>query len=440
MCTTVPFNSIAFREKVVHIGVQILGISQCFKWFVHMLSDTWLKTQINRTHERAFTRSDRDGLGARISPKGKITFQVRYRLNKKPGRMDVGSYPATSLKKAREYCAQVNRWAEEGHDPRYQRLLDRQEMAKAVAVDVRGLFSQWYESYCKEVKANPGAVLATFELHVFPAIGKLPADKATTHTWMTLLEKVKRSAPSIAERILVNAKQMYRWGFQRNIMTSMPLQHIYAKSDLQIKKNATRRILNDKEIMLIWDALNNSKMSFKNSIFTKLCLMYGCRNGELRLSNIEHWDMDNQTWIVPAKNHKTGIKSGKPIIRPYFGDAIDLVGEAILISPNDGFGPVFCNSGDVERMSNKAPLQFPYNIMQWVRKHHGINMEHWSMHDLRRTMRTRISAFTRPDIAEMMVGHVMPGEQGVYDHHNYLSEQRESYCEWWALIKDMTAK
>lgn len=404
-----------------------------------MLSDTWLKTQLNRTHEKAFIRTDRDGLGARISPKGKITFQVRYRLNKKPGRVDVGSYPATSLKKAREYCAQVNSWAEEGHDPRYQRLLDRQEKAKAVAVDVRELFVQWYESYCKPVKAYPDAILATFELHVFPAIGKLPADKVPTHTWMLLLESIKRSTPSIAERILVNAKQMYRWGYQRNIMTNMPLQHIYAKSDLQIKKNKTQRVLNDQEIKLVWDALGNSRMSHKNAIFTKLCLMYGCRNGEMRLSNIEHWDVDAQIWTVPAENHKTGVKSGESIIRPYFGAALDLIGQAIAISPSDGHGPIFCNSGDVQRMSNKAPLQFPYNIMQWVRRHHGINMDHWSMHDLRRTMRTRISSFTRPDIAEMMIGHVMPGEQGVYDHHDYLVEQRKSYEKWWDTLEDITS-
>ena len=105
---------------------------------------------------------------------------------------------------------------------------------------------------------------------------------------MTPLEGVKRRTPSIAERIIVNAKQMYRWGYQRGIMGNMPIQHIYARSDLQIKKNSFKRVLSDEEIRLVWDALDNSRMTRKNALFVKLCLMYGCRNGEMRLNDIEH--------------------------------------------------------------------------------------------------------------------------------------------------------
>ena len=244
---------------------------------------------------------------------------------------------------------------------------------------------------------------------------------------MTPREGVKRRTPSIAERILVNAKQMYRWGYQRGIMSNMPIQHIYARSDLQIKKNSVKRVLSDEEIRLVWDALDNSRMTRKNALFVKLCLMYGCRNGEMRLSNIEHWDAGAGKWTVPAENHKTGAKSGKPIIRPFFGKAIELVNEAASLSMQGNKGPLFYNANDTTRMSNKSPLQLPYNIMQWVKRHHGVDMEHWSMHDLRRTMRTRIASFTPPHIAEMMIGHVMPGGWKVYDHHDYLEEQAESY-------------
>jgi len=47
-------------------------------------------------------KTDRDGLSARVSCLCKITFQYRYRWNVKGERVDIGTYPATSLKEARD--------------------------------------------------------------------------------------------------------------------------------------------------------------------------------------------------------------------------------------------------------------------------------------------------------------------------------------------------
>ena len=58
-------------------------------------------------------------------------------------------------------------------------------------------------------------------------------------------------------------------------------------------------------------------------------------------------------------------------------------------------------------------------------------MEHWSLHDLRRTARTNFSSFSKNrDIHEIMLGHVLPNNQGVYDLHSYVAEQTEVYEKW----------
>jgi len=43
------------------------------------LSDTWLKAHHGKERPALAERGDRDGLSVRVSPKGKITFQLRYR-------------------------------------------------------------------------------------------------------------------------------------------------------------------------------------------------------------------------------------------------------------------------------------------------------------------------------------------------------------------------
>lgn len=46
---------------------------------------------------------------------------------------------------------------------------------------------------------------------------------------------------------------------------------------------------------------------------------------------------------------------------------------------------------------------------------------------LGKTMRTGVAELTQPHVAEMMLGHKLPGIWQIYDKHTYLEEQREAY-------------
>ena len=94
-------------------------------------------------------------------------------------------------------------------------------------------------------------MLRTFEIHVFPRIGNLPAGKVTLHEWLDLLEKRATERPGIAERILINAKQMLKWAVKRRLIADSPLAGINAKEDLQIRKVVGARSLTDDEIVRV---------------------------------------------------------------------------------------------------------------------------------------------------------------------------------------------
>ena len=61
------------------------------------LSEAWLKAQLGKDREKIEEFADRDAMGVRITPKGKIIFQLRYRYNGKQNRLDLGSYPKRHL-------------------------------------------------------------------------------------------------------------------------------------------------------------------------------------------------------------------------------------------------------------------------------------------------------------------------------------------------------
>ena len=61
--------------------------------------------------------------------------------------------------------------------------------------------------------------------------------------------------------------------------------------------------------------------------------------------------------------------------------------------------------------------------------------DRWVIHDLRRTARSLMSrAGVRPDIAERVLGHAIPGVEGVYDRHSYAEEKAEALGKLAALV------
>ena len=46
-------------------------------------------------------------------------------------------------------------------------------------------------------------------------------------------------------------------------------------------------------------------------------------------------------------------------------------------------------------------------------------------------------AGVRPDISERVLGHVIPGVEGVYDRHSYLDEKRDALEKLATMVYDI---
>ena len=390
------------------------------------LTESWLKANLNKVRTKKLIKVDRDGLNARLSPKGKITYMLRYYYNNKRHDLDIGTYPLMSLKEARAEVTRLRKKLERGHNPKVVRQLERQ--AIIAAKSLQAIFDLWYETYCIKNKKGHAKIKRSFEIHVFPRIGKLPAEKVTLHEWLDILEGLAEKKPAIAERLLVNAKQMLKFAVKRKLIPSNPLSEIYAKDDLQIKKRAVDRTLSDEEIRMLWLAVDQSRITPKNKLFVKLCLIYGCRNGELRVAEKTHFDFNTMVWTIPPENHKLGKNTGKPLLRPITPSIEIYLKKAFALSGASKY--VFTNDGSHEVMGLRAPLAIPYNIMQYLRRHEGYELAHFSMHDLRRTARSNFSTLTEFHIAEIMLGHSIGRIVQTYDKYDYLEEQDMAYEAW----------
>lgn len=390
------------------------------------LTESWLKANLNKTRTKKLIKIDRDGLNARLSPKGKITYMLRYYYNNKRNDLDIGTYPLTSLKEARVEVTRLRKKLEQGHNPKVVRQLERQ--AIIAAKSLQALFDLWYETYCIKNKKGHVEIKRSFEIHVFPRVGSLPAEKIDLHEWLSILEGLADKKPAIAERVLVNAKQMLKFAVKRKLITSNPLSDIYAKEDLQIKKRSVDRTFSDEEIKMFWVAVDRSRITPKNKLFMKLCLIYGCRNGELRVAEKAHFDFKKMVWTIPPENHKLGKNSGKPLLRPITKSIESYLKQAFELSGLSKY--VFTNDGLDEVLGKRAPLALPYNVMQYLRRHESYELAHFSTHDLRRTARSNFSTLTEFHVAEIMLGHSIGRIVQTYDKYDYLKEQAAAYEAW----------
>jgi integrase len=65
-------------------------------------------------------------------------------------------------------------------------------------------------------------------------------------------------------------------------------------------------------------------------------------------------------------------------------------------------------------------------------------VEPFVIHDIRRTMRTGLSALPVPDLVrELVIGHAKPGLHKVYDQHAYLNEKRQALELWAGRLRDI---
>lgn len=279
------------------------------------ITETWLKANYNKARDKVEEFADRDAMSVRVSAKGKITFQLRFRMEGKAARIDIGTYPNVSLKDARDKSQELRAQIEKGLDPRLERKLQKHK-STVQNITLKELYDSWAEKYLFKNKKSAQEISRSFELHVFPKIGDLPADRISMQHWLDLLEPLAEQVPFVAERILSNGKQMMSWAVRRQACTNNPLVDINPKVDLHIEYVPKDRTLSDPELANIWRSLMRSRMFIRNRIFVQLCFVYGCRSGELRVAEKSHIDKDKMIWTIPAENHKTGLKSGKPLLRP----------------------------------------------------------------------------------------------------------------------------
>lgn len=412
-----------------------------------MLYVTTLNSYLNKERKDELTLADGKALFAVISKKGTISFQYRPTLKCRTRiKMVLGRFPEMALQEARELVTEYRAKIAHGQDPRKIQAAKIQENIKELTF--LEMYEYWYETQCIKNKKNHQQHKRSYEIHVAPIVSSILYKDIKISTWANIFESLSNRVPGIAERLLVDLKQVVKHNINHGRIKHANSLANFTASDFNISKNQTKRRLSDNEIELFFTSIDNSAMADKNKIYMELLLYYGCRSCELRLTEVSWLDFENGLWTVPYHLHKTGHKTHMPLVRPITNDAEQLWRRAIEISASERY--VFTkmlNRKDQsqECMTKGSAEDLPNSLIRWNSlnntQYNGIecdlNWEHWSNHDLRRTARSNWSRMGPWAVCEKMLGHKLPGESDVYDYYGYIDEMTLIYNQWYAYLQEL---
>jgi integrase len=375
------------------------------------------------------------GFGVRVTERGQKTFVLvaRFPGADNPTRRALGDYGELTLWAAR---TKARRWLEliqAGKDPTAEEERAKRETLRKQ----KHTFALVAEEFIKRhVSKTRKAVVAAREIRrefIDRWATRPITDIDQSDVKAVLRAAVDRNAPYQAHNLLVHIRSLFNWAIAQGDygLDHSPCDRLQPK--MVIGKKAIRtRVLRDDELRLLWKATDD--MDYPYGPLFRLLAITGQRKSEVAEARWSEFDLKGKLWTIPSER----MKADAAHVVPLTNEAIEILeglprfhsGE-FLFSTRFGKRPVNGFSKAKAR-ADELMLKEAQVLASRGNDPAKAKLEEWRIHDIRRTMRTALSALPVSDmVRELVIAHTRPGLHKVYDQYAYLGEKRYA-LELWA--------
>jgi integrase len=229
-----------------------------------------------------------------------------------------------------------------------------------------------------------------------------------------LLDEVQdKSGPRQADAVLAQLSSMFNWYASRSDDYVSPI--VRGMKRTKPKERERKRILDDNEIRRLWEAAGEAGTF---GAFVRTALLTGQRRE--KVARMKWSAIVGDVWIIETEEREKG-NAQRLRLPPR---AIEVINGQPRIEGNPH---VFTGRGA------KAMAAFSQQKKELDRT---AQIAPWVIHDLRRTARSLMArARVDREVAERILGHAVPGVEGVYDRHRYFEEKGEALQRLAELIQ-----
>lgn len=343
------------------------------------------------------------GLHLRVTSSGIRTFSVMFRLNGKLTRRTLGRFPVVSLSNARATALDVMRKAQEGIDAREHRSREASTLT----------YSEMVENYVdKHLKPNARSwrnVASGLRHARMSSFSKRRVAEISRRDIITVIDGIVAEGKlQAAINHLRHLKMMFNWAAGRDMIASNPCDGVKAPG----RTTERDRVLSDREIVSIWEA--TSEMPIPFGAMYRMFLLTGQRRSEV--ATMQWHEINGTVWTIPREK----VKKDRPHAVPLSKTALATLGSLQRYGPE---AYVFTTTGGDRPSSNFNKVKQELDRLS--------NTTGWTIHDIRRTVRTKLAELGVPEVvARKVVNHETGKVDRIYNRHEYLNEKREALGEW----------
>jgi integrase len=365
------------------------------------------------------------GFGVRVTDRGVISFHVMRRLpgQPQPTRVVLGQYPALTLSAARTAAGVALTDLAGGIHPRERTraLLAAENRRKAATV--ASLVEEFTTRHLSR-KRTGRAAGQLLHRQLVSRWGNRPIVDVSRSDVIGMIEAIADTHPATARQTWLYTRRMFGWALNRDVygLTASPCDRVHL-ADLMVLPKPRERVLDAAELRVLWRGTGTDEFPFDP--FVRLLILLGCRRGELAGMRDDELDLAAGLWQLSGER----TKNEQPRTIPLPRQAVAILASLpsfpgpFVFTTTGGTKPIFGFTRRKERLDQRLGAAAPAN---------------WTLHDLRRTMRTHLSALPiSGTVAELMIGHKQPGIRAVYDRFAYLDEQRSGFELWAARLRDI---
>lgn len=366
---------------------------------------------------------DLPGFGVRLRAT-KSTYLIQYRFQKATQRESIGDVRKLKIEEARAVARKFFAKLELGIDPR-----EEKRKAEAAAAVEKLTFRSVADLYlkAKETKLKPNTYKAAkvyFDVKWAPLHRKPIGSINRKMVADQLRQIIDDHGATAAARAKSNLSALFAWAMREGMVDANPV--IGTNNPIEGKQGRDR-VLTDDELRIVWRNCQDDDFGR----IVRLLLLTACRRDEIGWLCWSEVDLPGSRLLLPAERTKPGRALEMPLVptaRAIIEGAPKRLGrEFVFGGSGGGFGAwSWCTMALHARITTAEGRALP----------------HWTLHDLRRTVRTGMSKLgVKPHIAELVLNHIAhrSGVVGIYDHHDYQPEIVEALAKWEAHLLAVVA-
>jgi integrase len=393
-----------------------------------MLTDVEIKKA--KPSSKPIRMFDAGGLYLEVATSGGKLWRFKYRFNGKEKRQALGTYPDTSLAKARERRDEARRLLADGVDPSENRKVQAAAKVALAENSFEVIGREWFAKMKPEwADSHADKIMARLERDIFPWLGKRPIAEVAAVEVLTTLKRISdRGAKDTAKRAQQDCGGVFRYAIQTGRASYNPIPDLRGALPAAIGGNFAA-ITDPIKVGELLRAIDGFQGTFIVKCALRLSPFLFVRPGELRQAKWADFDLDKAEWkFLVSKIKKT--EEPKLHLVPLASQAVAILRELQALTGHSEF--VFPGARSNGRAMSEAAVNAALRRMGYDTK------TEITGHGFRAMARTILheGLSIPPEVIEHQLAHKVPDALGAAYNRTKFLPARKAMMQQWADYLD----